>query len=381
MDPILRWTRRNQPAIIETIRQFVECESVPPFLDLVSHRLAHLVGPGFQASRRVYTRRTPEGGLVAKFTPQASATRSRWLILGHADTVWPIGTIKSMPFRRTKGRLHGPGVFDMKAGLAFFLYAMQALAELNIPVPREIVLLVNPDEETGSKASRATTEALAKQSDAVIVLEPGTGLEGKAKTARKGIGAYTLKVRGIASHAGVDFEKGSSAVLELARQLEVIARFTDLKRGITVNPGVISGGTRSNVVAAEASAEIDIRVQRLSDAKSLERKFRALKPFDKRCSLELSGGLNRPPMERSKGGAALFRTAQKIARELGVDLDESSTGGGSDGNFTAALGIPTLDGMGAVGEGAHAAHENILIDRIADRVALLARLIAISYTP
>lgn len=324
----------------------------------------------------VATKCTGEGGMIAKFAPSGRRSTSRWLFLGHADTVWPLGTLRTMPFRRARGRLWGPGVLDMKAGLAFFIYAMRALTELEIPVPREIVLLVNPDEETGSRHSRATTESLARQSDAVIVLEPGTGLEGKAKTARKGIGLWTLKVHGIAAHAGVDFEKGSSAVLELARQVEVISGFTDLKRGITVNPGVIHGGTRSNVVAAEAVAEIDIRVPRLADAKTLERKFRALRPFDKRCSLELSGGLNRPPMERSRGGMALFRTARRIAAELDVDLDESSTGGGSDGNFTAALGIPTLDGMGAVGEGAHAAHESILIDRIADRVALLSRLIA-----
>ncbi len=372
MDPVLRWARRNQSAIIDTIREFVECESpsdspadVRRFLDLV-----------YSACRRASARRTPEGGLIVKFTPSGRPKNVRWLVLGHADTVWPAGTLRTMSFRRARGRLWGPGVLDMKSGLAFFVYAMRALGELNIPVPREVVLLVNPDEETGSHNSRATTESLAKQSDAVIVVEPGTGLEGKAKTARKGTGLWTLKVRGVAAHAGIDFEKGSSAVLELARQIEVVAGFTDLKRGITVNPGVVHGGTRSNVVAAEASAEIDIRVTRLADAKTLERKFHALKPFDKRCSLELSGGLNRPPMERSRGGVTLFRTAQRIAAELGADLDESSTGGGSDGNFTAALGVPTLDGMGAVGEGAHAAHESIVIGRIADRVALLAKLIA-----
>ena len=185
---------------------------------------------------------------------------------------------------------------------------------------------------------------------------------------------YTLKVRGVAAHAGVDFEKGASAVVEMARQIERIAGFTDLTRGVTVNPGVVSGGTRSNVIAAEASAEIDIRVPRMHDARALDRKFLALKPFDKRCSLEIAGGLNRPPMERGKGTVALFTLARELARELGVELEESSTGGGSDGNFTAALGIPTLDGIGAVGEGAHAAHESILIDRIADRVALLAKL-------
>src|ERR1017187_8618756 len=180
--------------------------------------------------------------------------------MGHADTVWPIGTLETMPFRRAQGRLWGPGVLDMKAGLAFFIFAMRALVDLDIPVAQEVVLLVNPDEETGSKASRAGTEALARKSNAVLVLEPGTGLEGKVKTARKGIGAYTLKVRGVASHAGVDFANGASAIVELARQIEAIAGFTDLARGITVNPGVISGGTRVNVVAAEAKVDVDMRV-------------------------------------------------------------------------------------------------------------------------
>jgi glutamate carboxypeptidase len=260
---------------------------------------------------------------------------------------------------------------------------MRALVDLDIPVAHDVVLLVNPDEETGSKASRPVTEALAMKSHSVLVLEPGTGLQGRVKTGRKGTGAWTLKVHGVASHAGVDFAKGASAILELARQLEAVSGFTDLAQGITVNPGVVSGGTRSNVIAAEACAQIDIRVPRAADAKALERKFRALKPFDKRCALELAGGLNRPPMERSKGIAALFDLARNLARDLGVELEESSTGGGSDGNFTAALGIPTLDGLGAVGEGSHAAHESILIDRIPDRVALLAKLSresAISYT-
>ena len=211
---------------------------------------------------------------------------------------------------------------------------------------------------------------------AVLVLEPGTGLEGKLKTARKGIGDYTVTVRGKATHSGLDFAGGASAVLELARQIEKIAEFTDLRRGITVNPGVISGGTRVNVVAAEARAEVDMRVPRLKDAAVLERKFRGLRPVDKRCTIEISGGLNRPPLERSAGIAQLFRKAQALAREMGVTLEESAVGGGSDGNFTAALGVPTLDGLGAVGEGAHALNESILVDRIADRTALLAKLVA-----
>jgi len=380
MDPLLQWARAKQSAIFEVIREFVECES-PSDSSAAIHRFMALLGES--VSDIAVSQLTPAGALICRFKLPGRAKKGRLLALGHADTVWPMNTLKKMPFRRAQGRLLGPGVLDMKAGLAFFIFAMRAVIELDIPVPNEVVLLVNPDEETGSKTSRAGTEALARQNHAILVLEPGTGLEGKAKTARKGIGAFTLKVRGIASHAGVDFAKGSSAVVELARQIEVVSGFTDIKRGITVNPGVISGGTRSNVVAAEASAEIDFRVPHLIDAKVLDRKFRALKPFDKRCTLELNGGLNRPPMERSKGVAALFTEARKLAADLGVKLEESSTGGGSDGNFTAALGIPTLDGIGAVGEGAHASHESILIDRIPDRVALLAKLAcqsAISYT-
>jgi len=215
--------------------------------------------------------------------------------------------------------------------------------------------------------SRALTERNAIRSQSVLVLEPGTGLTGKLKTARKGIGDYRLIVHGAAAHAGVDFEKGASAVVELARQIEKIAGFTHLKKGITVNPGVISGGTQ---------AHIDIRVPRLRDFAGLDAKFRALKPFDRRCRLELSGGLNRPPLERTKSVIALFRLARKLGKELGVEVEESSTGGGSDGNFSGALGIPTLDGVGSVGEGAHAPDESILVNRIADRIALLAKLVS-----
>jgi glutamate carboxypeptidase len=280
-----------------------------------------------------------------------------------------------MPFRNKQGRLWGPGVLDMKSGIAFFVFAVQALRELDVAVGRRVVLQVNSDEEVGSESSRPLTEEAAQSSSAVLVLEPGTGLDGKIKTARKGVGDYTVTVKGRASHAGVDFQNGASAIVELARQVERIAGFTQMGRGITVNPGVISGGTRTNVVASEARAEVDIRVARLKDAPALDRKFHSLRPFDKRCTIQVEGGLNRPPMERSPGIRKLFELAQGCAQQLGVQLEESSTGGGSDGNFTAALGIPTLDGLGGVGEGAHAINESILIDRIADRTALLAMLL------
>jgi glutamate carboxypeptidase len=315
--------------------------------------------------------------LLCEFAfPGPAKKKTEILALGHSDTVWPTGTLTQMPFREAEGRLWGPGVLDMKSGIAFFIFAARALRELDIPVRSRVKLLLNSDEEVGSDSSRTLTQETARRANAVLVLEPGTGLEGRLKTARKGVGSYTITVRGRASHAGVDFAAGASAITELARQIERVTGFVNLKRGITVNPGVIAGGTRSNVVAAEAHAEVDIRVPRLRDAETLDRKFQLLKPVDRRCKIEVEGGMNRPPMERSVGIVQLFRTAQRLAGELGVTLEESMTGGGSDGNFTAALGIPTLDGLGGVGEGAHALNESILIDRIADRTALMAKLLA-----
>jgi glutamate carboxypeptidase len=281
-----------------------------------------------------------------------------------------------MPFRQEKGRLWGPGVLDMKAGLAFFLFAMRALRELNVQVASKVVLLIVSDEEIGSVSSRPITEAEARKSAMALVLEPGTGLEGKLKTARKGVGGYRIDVRGRASHSGVDFQAGASAIVELAKQIEKIAGFTDLPRGITVNPGVISGGTRTNVIAAEAHSEVDVRIARFKDGAALEKKFRSLKPFDRRCVVEVSGGLNRPPMERTPEIVKLFRRARTLALEMNVEIEESSTGGGSDGNFVAGMGVPVLDGIGGVGEGAHAVNESILMDRIADRTALIAKLVA-----
>jgi len=297
------------------------------------------------------------------------------LILGHVDTVWDLGTLAAMPFRVANGRAYGPGSFDMKAGIVQAVYAIKALQELDGRLPRAITVLLVTDEEIGSHSSRPITEALAKKSAAVLVLEPSQGPRGALKTSRKGVGAYHVKVEGREAHSGLDSDQGASAVLELARQLLVIEKFTDRKRGITVNPGVIRGGTRTNVVAGEASAEVDARVSQSKDIAYLDKKFRSLKPFDQRCRVEITGGIGRPPMERSKKGAALFTLARRLAKELGWELQESSVGGGSDGNFTSALGIPTLDGLGAVGEGAHARHESVVIAEMPRRAALLARLI------
>jgi glutamate carboxypeptidase len=263
----------------------------------------------------------------------------------------------------------------MKSGIALMLAALQGLQALHGEVPRPVTVLLVSDEEVGSDSSRQITEALAKKSAAVLVCEPSYGTYGAVKTARKGVGEYSLKVVGKASHAGLDFEKGQSAIVELARQIAEIAKMVDLKRGLTLNVGVVQGGTRTNVVAAEAVAGIDLRIQKMQDAARIDRRLRALRPFNKKCKLELSGGLNRPPMERTPGVAALYEKAFAIARGLGWKLKEAAVGGGSDGNFTAALGIPTLDGLGGVGDGAHAQHEWIAIDELPRRAALLAGLI------
>jgi glutamate carboxypeptidase len=260
----------------------------------------------------------------------------------------------------------------MKAGVVMALAALSILREMESSRP--VTLLLNSDEEVGSPISRAITERLALQSAAVLVLEPAQGLA--YKTARKGVGQYHVEVTGVGAHSGVDFEKGHSAVLELAKLIQTISSFTNLARKLTVNCGVIAGGTRSNVVASQAWTEVDIRIAKASDAAYVDKLFRSLKVSNPHCKLTITGGINRPPMERKAGTIALFKKARSLATEFSFVLEEAATGGGSDGNFTAALGVPTLDGMGAVGDGAHAAHESVLIQHLVPRTALLAAIIA-----
>jgi glutamate carboxypeptidase len=377
MHPFLAYAKQHERDIIELIRRSAECES-PSDQPAAVNRFVDLL---IEETRDIAKARTVKTGnfgkqLKLEFLIGPRRKEGRILGLGHSDTVWSLGTLRSMPFRESRGRLWGPGVLDMKAGLAFFIFAVRTLRDLDVPVRRAVSMLIVSDEETGSHASRSLTETEAKSSDFVLVLEPGTGLTGKLKTSRKGIGNYSINVRGRSAHAGVDFSDGASAIVEAARIVGQIATFTDVARGITVNPGVISGGTRSNVVAAEARLEVDVRVPKTRDFKVVDRKLRALRPGDRRCSIEVEGGLNRPPMERTPAIANMFAKAKAIAGQYRLELEESATGGGSDGNFTAALGIPTLDGLGAVGEGAHADNESILINRIADRTALMAGLLA-----
>jgi glutamate carboxypeptidase len=374
---LLARTQSRLPWFLKSLRQLVEVES--PSEDPAAVNRAQELTASWAASlgARIKRHRQKSFGDVYEFRfgPARSKPTSGerpLLLLSHLDTVWPLGTLKSMPWREHDGKIYGPGTLDMKAGVVMALTAISVLKDLNLL--RSLTLLINSEEEIGSEVSRPITEKLALESSAVFVLEPAQGLA--LKTARKGVGHFDIHVTGIGAHSGVDFERGHSAVLELARQIERIAAFTDLKRGLTVNPGVISGGTRSNVIAAEAHAEIDVRIARASDEKRVDKLFAALKPIDKACALTITGGINRPPMERKAGTVALFKQAKKLAAQLGFELNEASTGGGSDGNFTAALGVPTLDGMGAIGAGAHAAHEHIVAEHIVPRTALLAAMLA-----
>jgi glutamate carboxypeptidase len=378
----LAFCQQHESEMLALLRKMVEIESPSDDKAAVDRMGAFLAEVFERFGGRVtfYPQEAAGNHLKAEFAggaPGGASDRADArpvLLLGHFDTVWPMGTLAQMPFQIKDGRAFGPGVYDMKAGIAMMIFALRALKESGA-AHRPVTILLDTDEEVGSTTGRPIVEATAKDCEAVLVLEPSQGPQGHLKTSRKGVGDITIRVRGRASHSGVDFEKGRSAIVELARQLLEIVKFTDLSRGITVNPGVIQGGTRSNVVAAEAWAEIDLRIARAADAAELEKKFAALKPFDPDCVIELSGGINRPPMERTEGTVRLFGMAREIASTIGWRLEESSTGGGSDGNFTSALGLPTLDGLGALGEGAHAANESVVIGELPQRTALLTALI------
>ncbi len=361
--------------IVATVRELAEIES-PSDDKAAVDRIAGFLAQKFEMlGGRAQLHRSNDFGDSLQVSFSSPSGRKPVLLLGHYDTVYPLGTLAKMPCALEKGRLRGPGVLDMKSGIALMIHAVEALQTWHGELPRPVSVLLVSDEEVGSRSSRKITESLAKKSAAVLVLEPAAGLRGAVKTARKGVGEYMLRVKGVAAHAGLDPGKGHSAILELARQIAVIAKLNNLRQGVSVNAGVIEGGTRSNVVAAEAWVKLDVRIKSARQASVVDRKLRSLKPFDKHCGLEISGGINRLPMERTAGVADLYKQAKKIAGEMEWELEEAAVGGGSDGNFTAGMGIPTLDGLGGVGEGAHAVHEYIVISELPRRAMLLAEMI------
>jgi glutamate carboxypeptidase len=299
------------------------------------------------------------------------------LLLGHCDTVWPRGTVERMPVAvQDDGgrRLTGPGVYDMKAGLVQGIFALRALRDLGLTPGVTPAVFIDSDEELGSLESIPRLERAARRMQRVFVLEPSLGPEGKVKTRRKGSLRFTVKIQGRAAHSGLDPEKGASAILELSRVIQRLYELADPERGITVNVGVVSGGLRANVVAPEARAELDIRVLATEDALRLERTVRDLAPLTPGTTLEILGGIDRPPLEATPGNRILWEAACRCAEVLGIPLAEGTAGGASDGSLTSSF-VPTLDGLGAVGDGAHALHEHVLVDRMPERAALLALLL------
>ena len=369
---LLTWCREEERWLRNTIETFVRLES--PSTDKaavdrcgneIAARLAEIGG-------RVTHLKQQERGdhLRAEF----GGDGRQIMMLGHFDTVWPVGQLDRMPFSEQDGRLHGPGIFDMKSGLSIGMLAVRAALKHRTKTMPRVVMIWTTDEEIGSTTSRAIIEAEARRSEAVLVLEPSLP-GGAAKTSRKGCGEFQLTIHGVSAHAGIDPGKGASAIHELALQIAQITQLQDLTRGVSVNVGTISGGSRTNVVAERAQATIDVRVPTMADAAQLEQAFAALQPRLKGTRLEIHGGVERPPLERSPQVIRLFERARAVAATLGRELGEGGTGGGSDGNFTAALGVPTLDGLGPRGDGAHALHEHVEVDDLAWRAAFIAALL------
>jgi glutamate carboxypeptidase len=368
--------RRN--AMLKLLGEFVRCES-PSYDKAAVDRFGEMVASQWKrrgAEVRALNEKERGNHLRVEVSGASGRGAGQILVLGHLDTVYPLGSLKKMPFRIAKGKAWGPGTFDMKGGLVLALFAVDALRAADVALRKRLVFLWTSDEEIGSKSSRVVIEQEARRSDAVLVLEPAFGSEGRLKTARKGTGGAEIIVTGRSAHAGIEPEKGVNAVHELALQIERLRGMNNPKRGITVQATVISGGTVSNVVPELARAEVDLRFSRLADATGLERKLQALRPILKGAKVEMLGGINRPPLERTVAVQKLFRHARGLMASMGSKLDEASTGGASDGNFTGALGIPTLDGLGAVGDGAHTPHENVVIRALPERAALIAGLLA-----
>ena len=385
MSRVLDYLKPRLQEIVGLLRVLVECESPTDNKEVID-KLAELMAEKLRAI-----------GAEVETLPQSSAgnhVRAEWdlrapadrppnrkdgqiLLLAHIDTVWPMGQIASNPFRIEEGKAHGPAVLDMKGGIALGYYAIKTLRDLGLGTKLRIVFLLNSDEETQSRSSRDIIEAEARKSNYVFCLEPGGGDKGSIKTFRKGVGTFTLDITGKASHAGNDPEQGISAIQELANQVTKLHSLTDFAKGTTVNVGVVSGGSRPNVIAANATAQVDLRVSSQEEGERVTRAIHALKPTVPGASVKVTGGVDRPVMVRTSQIVALFERARSIASQLGLELDEASVGGGSDANFAAALGIPTIDGLGAAGEGPHALSEYVVLESLPARAALIAELLQI----
>ena len=367
----------RQDKVVELTRTLVEIES-PSGDEEGSRAAVSVLVAAAQAIEGLRIERiaAPNYGEHLRITAFEDAAEARPIVvLGHTDTVHPRGSIAQRPWRIEDGKAYGPGVFDMKGNCVLALEIIRALLELQLPLKHPLIVLLTCDEETGSPNGRALVEAAAKDARAVFVLEPpATG--GRVKTGRKGTGIFTIHAHGRAAHAGLEPEKGASAVLELARQTDHLHSLNDTAGAIRVTVGVFHGGTVSNVVPADAQIQVDVRFGTPEEAAYIEKQIRGVKPFDERVQLVVSGGINRPPLERTDDVMELYALAEQIAGKLGLQLGEAQVGGASDGNFAAAAGAPVLDGLGIEGDGAHAVHEHIVVNNIPLRGALLSALIA-----
>jgi glutamate carboxypeptidase len=373
---MLNWLQNQRESMVGLLREMVEQESPSTNKEAVDRFGVNLTSLFEDIGAVVRTIEVEEFGnhLLAEWGGPSS---DQVLVIGHLDTVWELGTLETMPFRLDGGRAYGPGTFDMKGGLVQLLFALRALAETGRRPRSKLAALINSDEEVGSSTSRSLIEEQARKSRTVLVLEPSLSPGGRLKTFRKGVGVFHLAVEGRAAHAGLDPRGGASAIEELSRQVQRLHAMTDYDRGTTVNVGTVSGGTRVNVVAAQAEAEIDLRVSTMEDARAMEKAILGLQATLEGTRVRVTGGVDRPPLERTPAVVALYHRARDIAQDLGFDLGEGAAGGGSDGNLTAACGVPTLDGMGAVGDGAHAVHEHVIVDEMPKRAALLAGLLEV----
>jgi glutamate carboxypeptidase len=386
LNDILNYLREHQEEMVADLTALVEIESPTDNKAAVDRCGEHLAALFREAGAAVERLPRSESGDIWRVTVGGGAAGDaagngaadgdgQLLVLGHLDTVFDIGDIARNPVRREGGRLYGPGVYDMKGGVIQFLWALKALRALGVKPARQIVGLLTSDEETGSHHSRAELEAEARRSVASLIIEPPMFPGGELKTWRKGVGVYNVKAIGRPAHAGVEPGKGVNAIVELAHHVLHVGTLADAAAGTTVNQGIISGGSRSNVVPEAAALEVDVRIMTAAEGERIDAAMRSLAPVLPDAKLTVTGGINRPPMERTEETGRLFAMAQRIGRELGLEIGESGTGGGSDGNFTSAIGCPTLDGLGAVGDGAHTYGEYVEIERMPERAALLAGLL------
>ncbi|MET3683877.1 glutamate carboxypeptidase [Alkalibacillus flavidus] len=374
MDDIVQYLQARQEEMVVLLRELVLIES-PSNQPELTAQMGDYLEKTVQEMTRATVTRLPSDDYSPHLKAEWGEGDDQLLIVTHFDTVWPEGTLEEMPFKIEDGKAYGPGTFDMKAGIVQALFALQAIESINQSFDKKIVLLMTSDEELGSPTSKPYIEAEAAKSDAVFVLEPSQGEHGALKTARKGVGTYDITIHGVSSHAGIEPEKGASAIEELAEQITYLSNLTDLDKGTTVNVGMIDGGSSKNVIAEEAHAVVDVRVQTEEEMKRVAPLIESIQPENDDTRVDVKGEIYRPPLEKTDGIEVLFERAQALAKQyLSIDLEEESTGGGSDANFTAALS-PTLDGLGAVGDGAHAHHEHVVIEQMPKRSALLAMLL------